>query len=379
MTKRTRPSLLQELLESQIQNLATVLRPGTIVPYQYAARSFLSYLQSNWPEVRRPFQLRRDPHILGWLRSLHEQRPPLANKTRMDRIINVRRLLRDLESSRHPPRADLFAPGDYPPRDQYLPRPLSPEDDQRLQRRLHQRETLRSQGLLLLRATGMRIGECLRLTADSLRELGQNQWALRVPLGKLHTERWVPVDDDTRRIFRAIQSLRPWQAPTHAATPGLLLLQKNGTPPSYLSMRKELITAAREAGCSVQPTLHQLRHSYATEMLRAGASLPAVKELLGHRTIEMTLRYVQVSQIDLQREYHQARLKMGSLHVIPKLQRAKANGWQALQELLNEARHAIEMWRRCLTNEKARRKLVRLTNRLSKISGELSRLDEPEK
>ena len=68
-------------------------------------------------------------------------------------------------------------------------------------------------GLLLLRATGMRIGECLQLTADSLRELGQNQWAIRVPLGKLHTERWVPVDDDTRRNFHAIQSLRPWQAP----------------------------------------------------------------------------------------------------------------------------------------------------------------------
>ena len=294
----------------------------------------------------------------------------------MERIINVRRLLRDLESSRDPPRPDLFAPGDYPPHDHYLPKPLSPEDDQKLQRRLHERETLRSKGLLLLRATGMRIGECLQLTADSLRELGQNQWAVRVPLGKLHTERWVPVDDDTRRVFHAIQSLRPWQDPDPAATPGLLLLQKNGTPPSYLSMRKELITAAREAVCSIQPTLHQLRHTYATEMLRAGASLPAVRELLGHRTIDMTLRYVQVSQIDLQREYHQARQKMASLHVIPKLQRAPGNRLQALQELLDEARHGIEMWRRRITDEKAKRKLRRLNNRLSKISAELSKLDK---
>jgi site-specific recombinase XerD len=378
MTKRTRPSL-QELLEGQIENLATVLRPGTIEFYQCAAKSLLSYLQSNWPGVRRLSQLRRDPHILGWLRSLHERKPPLANKTRMERIINVRRLLRDLESSRDPPRPDLFAPGDYPPHDHYLPKPLSPEDDQKLQRRLHERETLRSKGLLLLRATGMRIGECLQLTDDSLRELGQNQWAVRVPLGKLHTERWVPVDDDTCRIFRTIQFLRPWQDPDPAATPGLLLLQKNGTPPSYLSMRKELITAAREAGCSIQPTLHQLRHTYATEMLRAGASLPAVKELLGHRTIDMTLRYVQVSQIDLQREYHQARQKMASLHVIPKLQRAPGNRLQALQELLDEARHGIEMWRRRITDEKAKRKLARLNNRLSKISAELSRLDENEK
>jgi site-specific recombinase XerD len=288
----------------------------------------------------------------------------------MDRIINVRRLLRDLESNRiDPPRADLFAAGDYPPRDLYLPRPLSPEDDQRLQRRLIARATLRSKGLLLLRATGMRIGECLQLTADSLRELGQNQWAVRVPLGKLHTERWVPVDDDIRKIFRSIQSLRPAQADS----PGLLLLQNNGKPPNYLSMRKELITAAREAGCSVQPTPHQLRHTYATEMLRAGVSLPAVKELLGHRTIEMTLRYVQVSQIDLQREYHQARQKIEGLHVIPKLKPTATTGLQTRQ-LLAEARHRIEMHRRQLSNEKVRGTLARLANRLNKISAELKKL-----
>jgi hypothetical protein len=114
-------------------------------------------------------------------------------------------------------------------------------------------------------------------------------------------------------------------------------------------------------------------------MLRAGASLPAVKELLGHRTIEMTLRYVQVSQIDLQREYHQAREKMGSLHVIPKLRRDPGNSFQTLQGLLDEARHSMEMWRRRITDEKAKRKLARLTNRLSKISAELSKLDEQEK
>lgn len=377
MTKRTRLSL-SELLDWQIENLATVLRPGTIGPYRDAAKSFLTYLRLNWPQVHRPSDLRRDPHILGWLRSLHERKPPLANKTRMDRIINVRRLLRDLESSQDPPRADLFAPGDYPPRDHYLPRPLSPEDDQKLQRRLQERQTLRSQGILLVRATGMRIGECLNLTADALRELGQNQWAVRVPLGKLHSERWVPVDDDTRRLFRAIQSQRPWQLPTQAAVPALLL-QKNGTPPTYLSMRKELITAAREAGCSLQPTLHQLRHTYATTLLRAGASLPAVKELLGHRSIEMTLRYVQVSQIDLQREYHQAREKMGNLHAIPKLRSATGDGLQALQELLTEARHRIEMWRRNLVHEKAKSKWARLTNRLSKVATELRRLLEEEK
>jgi len=47
---------------------------------------------------------------------------------------------------------------------------------------------------LLIRHTGMRIGECADLSFDGLRAIGPNQWAVHVPLGKLKTERMVPVD-----------------------------------------------------------------------------------------------------------------------------------------------------------------------------------------
>jgi hypothetical protein len=42
-------------------------------------------------------------------------------------------------------------------------------------------------------------------------------------------------------------------------------------------------------------------------MLRAGVSLPALMKLLGHRTANMTLRYVEITQQDLQREFHLVR------------------------------------------------------------------------
>src|SRR5712691_4950987 len=45
---------------------------------------------------------------------------------------------------------------------------------------------------------------------------------------------------------------------------------------------------------------------YASEMLRLGVSLPALMQLLGRKDIRMTLRYVQVTQQDLQREFHTA-------------------------------------------------------------------------
>jgi len=114
-------------------------------------------------------------------------------------------------------------------------------------------------------------------------------------------------------------------------------------------------------------------------MLRAGASLPAVKELLGHKTITMTLRYVEVNQVDLQREYHRARQEM-RFPAIPQINKTrKTLGIPTLLQSLAEARHLMEMLRRQLPGEGMRRKLARLTNRLDKISAKLSEFDKAEK
>ena len=61
------------------------------------------------------------------------------------------------------------------------------------------------------------------------------------------------------------------------------------------------------------------RHSFATEMLRLGVSLPALMQLLGHKDIRMTMRYVEVTQLDLQREFHTAHQRAASPHRVPVL------------------------------------------------------------
>ena len=195
----THPTLAK-IFETQNQTLATTLRPGTINGYRYTAQRFLSFLQVNFPQLRQISELRRDPHWIAWLRSLCEQQPPLSNATRQGYLIDLARLLKDLASQGHPLQPGLILPEDFPPRPLYLPRALSPEDDQRLQKELQGNDDLLAHALLLTRATGMRIGECIDLTTDCLRLVGRDQWALHVPLGKLHTERLVPVDDDVRQV-----------------------------------------------------------------------------------------------------------------------------------------------------------------------------------
>jgi site-specific recombinase XerD len=235
---------------------------------------------------------------------------------------------------------------------------------------------LKSNAFLLIRATGMRIGECLSLPVDSLREFGPNGWAIHVPLGKLHSERWVPIDAEGCAIFRNILALRSSVAsPASANSPPLLLLQKNAKPPSYTAMRDELIKAAREAGCSVQPAPHQLRHSYATAMLRAGVSLPVLKELLGHRSIAMTMIYIEVTQMDTEREYFRARQRMAESHIVPKVEGALNSTLPTLAELLIRTEHLIEMRRRQLNDSLKKHKLTQLRRRVVNIASELKLLD----
>ena len=368
---------LEEMLLSQIDNLATTLRPNTIANYRQTLRHFLRYLRTSYPQVHKPSQLRRDPHILGFLRTLHQQQPPLKNGSRGMYLIKLRRLLNDLaQDYSRPALRELIVRDDLPPAEVYLPKPLSLPDDHLLHRYLRSQNDIVANALLLLRTTGMRIGECRDLTADCLHPVGPDQWTLKIPLGKLHTERWLPVDDDIRNIITRLRALCPASPPAENA--GLLLLCPSGRRLRYDTMRKTLAQAALQAGCAARVTPHQLRHSYATEMIRAGVSLPAVMHLLGHKSIRMTLRYVQVTPNDLHQQYHQARRNIASKYLLNQLPTAQSvntagnNGIVALRNSLTAAQHLLAHFRLGQNDPADRNKLARLANRLAKISNELA-------
>ena len=221
---------LDEICETQIRTLALTLRPRTVEHYRTTARQLIAYLRAAFPQLRRLSPLPRDPHLLGWFRWLSERQPPLSNKTRSDHLIRVRRLLDDLAANGHPVQPDLFRREDFPPQPRYLPRPLSPEEDQLLQQELRRTHGLAANALLLTHATGIRIGECLDLPLDCLRRVGTEQWALHVPLGKLHAERLVPADSELRRMVERILTLRHVAPTAHfASSQGFLLPRPGGS------------------------------------------------------------------------------------------------------------------------------------------------------
>jgi site-specific recombinase XerD len=390
---------LEQIFDRHLRLLSTTLRPGTLNRYRYVARHFLAYLRATFPHLGQLSPLRRDPHLLGWLRGLCGHHPPLCNATRTNYLLCLRRLLQDLAKNSPTVPLDLIRSEDFPPPAHYLPRPLSPPEDQRLQQELRRIDDLAANALLLTRATGMRIGECLDLPLDCLQQVGLDQWALHVPLGKLYTERLVPADAEVRRIVARILTLRTSALPA-PLPPRETLLRRRGPPPEPLPaplppsealllprcgrrrpwfwpMRSTLAKAAQRAGCSGRVVPHRLRHSFATEMLRLGVSLPALMQLLGHKDIRMTLRYVQVTQQDLQREFHQARQRAAQPPPIPELSLPRHithADLPGIRQALAATRHLLEMYRRQLGDTQAQRKLQRLDRRLLAVASQLERI-----
>jgi len=287
------PPALDKLFATQIQVLATTLRPKSVKCYRYCAYNFLRYLHTNFPRVHKLSQLRRDPHLLSWFRFLCQQYPPPRKRFRELHLLTIRRLLRDLADQEHPLMPDLIRREDFPPRDHYLPRPLPLEEDQHLQQQLYLSDTLEANALRLMRATGIRISECIALPWNCLQHLSNQQVALHVPLGKLHSEHLVPVDEETQRIVRRMVELGALTPISTYQSQAFLLPRYRQPETWYKALHDTLAEMARAAGCTSHVHPHRLRHAFATEMVRLGVSLPALMQMLGHKDIRMTLRYVE--------------------------------------------------------------------------------------
>ena len=377
---RARRPLLQHplalLFDRAVDSFSVSLSPDTTRHYRGTARNFLSYLGTDHPQVQRLDQLRREPHILGWMSRLRSQTPPLVTATYINRLIALRPVLNELAwAEQLPELAHLIRREDLPRLPQRLPRPLTAEQDERLQQEFLRRNDLGGNVFLLIRHTGMRIGECVDLSCDCLRSTAPNQWAIQVPLGKLKTERMVPVDPF---VCELVQRLRFFRSLDPLPADGRLLARPSAKDTLLHHFRDYLHQVCHSLGLSTRIVPHQLRHTYATQMLRAGVSFPALMKLLGHTSPEMTMQYLDVALTDLQREFQLARSKPRHLVPQPRVPSAALRtGLGGVLDSLLAAQHVLEMFRRALPDRASRRRLDRLSNRLTKILSETRKLATP--
>ena len=200
---------LTGLFQRAAQSLTTSLNQEAFRFYYGTIRNFLNFLDAQYPQVQSLPQLCRDPHILAWFTYLRSHHPPLATKTYTIHLFHLRRMLEELAWTEDLPiLARLVLRQDTPRQEHYLPRPLTAEQDKIIQQELLRRDDRNSNAFFLLRHTDLRIGECPDLSFDCLRLVGPDDCAIHVPLGRLKTERLVPVDSFVGRLVDRLHLLR---------------------------------------------------------------------------------------------------------------------------------------------------------------------------
>ena len=153
--------------------------------------------------------------------------------------------------------------------------------------------------LKLIYCCGLRLSECLTLTIHDIRGDENKLW---IRNGKGHQDRLVPISD------AMVEDLRNyWKFHHHP----LLLFPNAGrgdndpeklaermrtakNPMPYSSLQRLMLVARKELNLP-KASVHTLRHSFATHLVEAGASLHTVQAILGHRQINTTMVYLHLA------------------------------------------------------------------------------------
>lgn len=354
------PEIRRTML-AYVQTRAAVLRPASIAKIVSNLACFGEYLSANHPQLDRLARLERS-HVEAYFtwsatrnwRGNRARQQPVGRWSATEAVISLRSFLEDIAAwgwADAPPRRLVFT-ADIPRPPQHLPRALAPDVDRAVMAAVAElADPFARVGLQVLRGTGLRVGELLDLELDCVRDYGaQGSW-LRVPLGKLNTERSVPLDEATLAALtdwladRGPQRALPRSRDGHLAD---FVFVTAGRRPGPKPLQRGLNQAVQASGLTgtdgapLHVVTHQLRHTYATALANAGMSIQALMALLGHRSPQMTLRYATLASPTLRTAYDEA---MGKIR--PRLPLAPVGrpivpdrvGWLAEEMLKTRVAH----------------------------------------
>ena len=310
----TKPQVVATM-RRYLQQIACVLRPGSVTGAELALRSFAAFLAETAPEVTSNADVvrRHVEDYKPWLAARPGQnRPRVTPATMAHRLGTLRMFFVRIDEwgwPEAPTRVPMFN-GDLPRLDHPLPKALDDAAAARLLRaaQAQPRMLIRVTVEVLLR-TGLRVGEYTSLPADAVVQIGVGPW-LHVPVGKLHDDRYLPLHPN---LVALINEYRANHVP---ADHPLLLPREDGAALDRHAVTRYINKAGAAAGLShIHP--HQLRHTLATQAINRGMSLEAIAAMLGHRSMDMTLRYAKIANNTVADEYFAVTDKVDALYGQP--------------------------------------------------------------
>jgi integrase len=304
---------LAATMRRYLDQTALSLRPSSVTLFDTTLRQFAGLLLRDFPTVATVAGIDRE-HIEAyktWLaaRPGYRKNTTLTKTTLGMRVGHLRTFFtRITEWGYHdvPARIPVYST-DRPRLDKPLPKFL--DDAQAAAFMTAARnlpEALDRLMLEILARTGMRRGELLGLRIDAVVQIGTGYW-LRTPVGKLHTDRYIPLHPQLKTLIDDWLTQRPgWQASD-------LLLLDRGRPIPPTRVDRAVQKAAAAAGLGhVHP--HQLRHTLATQAINRGMSLEAIAALLGHHDLSMTMVYARIGDRTVADEYFAVTRKVENLY-----------------------------------------------------------------
>jgi integrase len=284
-----------------LDQLGVSARPATLGAYDDALRMFAGHITTVDPacrsvsaiehrhvEAHKTWMASRPGRSGGKLSATTISHRLCLLRTFFERII-------DWDYDDAPRRSPIYA-GDFPERDEPLPKFLDDPTAAKFMAALATDPNKRRRLMVeLLARTGMRSGELAALESDATVRIGDTHW-LRIPVGKLHNDRYVPLHPILVELTTEWLAIRP---PSRS---GRLVERDDGKPFDRRTVHRYVVAVAKRAGVGhVHP--HQLRHTLATQAINRGMSLEAIAALLGHRSMRMTLTYARISDRTIADEY----------------------------------------------------------------------------
>jgi len=156
----------------------------------------------------------------------------------------------------------------------------------------------------LLYGAGLRVSELANL---KLGDVDYDTKVLKV-LGKGRKERLAPFNDEALSTLKTYLDIRNNFIKEDKPTDNIFV-NKSGMPLGVRSIQRLTNFISAKAGLLRKATPHTMRHSYATHLLEAGASIKTVKELLGHASIAATQRYTHITMEKLSEIYRKSHPK----------------------------------------------------------------------
>jgi site-specific recombinase XerD len=303
------------VIERYLQRLGAFLAPASVQAAENALRQLARWMITD-AGLDSIAAVRRDDieDYKVWLAAQPRAGgQTITTETHRQRMRTVRQFFERIIEWDWPdaPARNPVIAGDIPKKPEPLPKFLDDRDAARLMTAARASSDPRDRLVAeLLARTGMRAGELADLEADAVVQIGAGHW-LRIPLGKLRNDRYVPLHPEL------VQLLAAWTAASleHIRRHKRLVADHRGPLDRYL-IGRIVARVGRAAGVpGVHP--HRLRHTLATQAINRGMRLEAIAALLGHRKLEMTLIYARIANRVVADEYAAVSAKIDALYGQP--------------------------------------------------------------